>query len=133
MMQETFDPLAYALGAYSLATAHFDHAVDRPSEIDERLRLAEEALVATAATDLRGVMGKIERVWEHADENRDSYGRLLGELETCQRELMEPRADLGHSAAALSVLARRFERDGAGSFYVRLLRSAATDVRGLAA
>lgn len=122
---------AAAFGAYKLAEIEAGGFVDREADADRRLHEAEEALIAIRSPDRAGIMGKLERVAEHA---RDSdYGRLSDELDACQRELSAANADLDHVAAALRVLARRFEGEEMPSVWVRFLRSAADDAAALAA
>ena len=132
MTTSNFDPLTYAIGAREVASVHAGRLIGADHEVDHRLREAEAALIAARATDVAGLLTKLEIVFDHAHDNRDHFGRLVSELEACQREAAEPEADLAHVAEALTVLARRFEREDASDFDVRLLRSAALDARALA-
>jgi len=56
---------------------------------------------------------------------------VVSELEASQREPAEPGADLADVDDALTVLARRFEREEVSDFDARLLRSAARDAGAL--
>lgn len=128
----TFDQFAHAFGVYALAELETGGFVQAPEDADRRLRDAEEGLIRTRATTPAGVLGKIERVVEHLRDNRDTFGRLVDEVEDCERELTQPAANLRHVGEALAVASRRLDRDDADAFFVRLLQSAANDCRLLA-
>jgi hypothetical protein len=126
-----YDALTYAIGAREAASVHLGRADDPEKVVERRLQEAEAALVATRATDLAGLLCKLEIVWEHVDDHRHHFGRLVGELEDCQLQAGRRDPDLAGLADALTVLAHRFEREEASDFDVGLLKSAAIDARQL--
>ena len=128
----TFDQFAQAFGAYVLAELETGGFVQAPHDADQRLRDAEEGLIRTRATTPAGVLGKIERVVEHLRDHRDTFGWLVDEVEDCERELVQPSANLRNVGEALAVASRRLDREEADAFFIRLLQSAANDCRQLA-
>lgn len=126
-MTATFDQFTHAFGAYALAELEAGGFVEKPEDADQRLRAAEEALLRTRAKTPAGVLGKIERVVGHLRDHRDTFGRLVNEVEHCEHELVQPSAILRRVSCALNVAARRLDFEEADAFFVRLLQSAAND------
>ncbi|MBW0152295.1 MAG: hypothetical protein KXJ53_13885 [Phenylobacterium sp.] len=130
MSDNTF---AAAFGAYSLAGIEAGGFDDPAKAAARREQDALEALIAIRSPHVAGILGKVEIVADHVRDYPETYGRLVGELAACDRELSGPAADLAQVGEALAVVARRFEREGLFNGFVRLLGSAAEDARALAA
>jgi|GEM_PF-3796146 len=124
---------AAAIGTFQLAEIEAGGFVGPCEVADRREREALDRLIATRSPHRAGIIWKIERAAESVRDQRDHFGRLVGELEACVNELAQTGADLAHVADALTVVSRRLEREGLYEGYARLLRSASVDARELVA